>query len=117
LLHVTNNARNYCEVDLNESAEPEFEKIVKRGDKACIDQFYPLAMQKFEKAGIDTSRIHFETVEGPRRIGKAIFDFARDRRFHTLVVGRRGYDKSFFMGSVSRHLINKLSDGALWIVP
>jgi nucleotide-binding universal stress UspA family protein len=117
MLHVTNSARNYCEIDLDESAGTEFEKIVRRGDRACIDQFYPLAMQKFEKAGMDSSQIRFETIEGRRHLGKAILDYTRDRKFQTLVVGRRGLDKSFFMGSVSRHLINKLSDGSLWIVP
>jgi nucleotide-binding universal stress UspA family protein len=117
MLHVTNSSRNYCEIDLGESAEFELEKIVKRGDKACIDQFYPFAMQKFEQAGMDTSRIRFETIEGRRHLGKAIFNYTRSRGGQTLVIGRRGLDKSFFMGSVSRHLINKLSDGALWIVP
>ena len=117
LLHVTNNAQNYCEIDLTEMDEPDFEEIVVRGDKACIDDFYPLAMQKFKDAGIEDNRVRYESIAGRRRIGKAIFDFARKGNFSTLVVGRRGIDKSFFMGSVSRHLINKLDDGALWVVP
>jgi nucleotide-binding universal stress UspA family protein len=117
MLHITNSVNNYCEIDLEESVKPELDKIVRRGDRACIDQFYPHAIQKFEQAGLDADRVHFETVEGGRRIGKSIIDFARDRHFQTLVVGRRGLAKSFFMGSVSRHLINNLSDGALWIVP
>jgi nucleotide-binding universal stress UspA family protein len=117
MLHITNSANNYCEIDLDESVTPELDKIVRRGDRACIDQFYPHAIKKFEQAGLESGRVHFETMEGGRRIGKAIFDFARNRKFQTLVVGRRGLAKSFFMGSVSRHLINNLSDGALWIVP
>ena len=117
MLHITNSVSNYCEIDLDESVPPNLDKIVRRGDKACIDKFYPHARNKFEQAGLDSGRVHFETVEGGRRIGKAIFDFARDRKFQNLVVGRRGLAKSFFMGSVSRHLINNLSDGSLWIVP
>jgi nucleotide-binding universal stress UspA family protein len=117
LLHVTNNAQNYCEIDLSEMNEPGFEEIVVRGDKACIDDFYPLAMQKFKDAGIEDNRVRYESIAGRRRIGKAIVDFARKGKFSTLVVGRRGVDKSFFMGSVSRHLINKLDDGSLWVVP
>ena len=117
LLHVTNSAQNYCEIDLAEMGEPDFEDMVVRGDKACIDEFYPLAMQKFKEAGLDEDRIRYESVSGHRRIGKAIVDFARKGNFGTLVVGRRGIDKSFFMGSVSRHLINKLDQGALWVVP
>jgi nucleotide-binding universal stress UspA family protein len=117
MLHITNSVNNYCEIEPDEEVTPELDKIARRGDKACIDQFYPHARHKFTQAGLDAGRVHFETVEGGRRIGKAIFDFARDRKFQTLVVGRRGLAKSFFMGSVSRHLINNLSDGALWIVP
>jgi nucleotide-binding universal stress UspA family protein len=117
LLHVTNGAQNYCEIDLSEINEPSFEDIVVRGDKACIDDFYPLAMQKFKDAGLDEGRIRYESVSGHRRIGKVIVEFAGKGNFSTMVVGRRGIDKSFFMGSVSRHLINKLDEGALWVVP
>ena len=117
LLHVTNNAQNYCEIDLTEMDEPDFEEIVVRGDKACIDDFYPLAMQKFKDAGIEENCVSYESVSGQRRIGRAIVEFANKGKFSTLVVGRRGLDKSFFMGSVSRHLINKVDEGALWVVP
>lgn len=117
LLHVTSNARNYCEIDLDEHPNPELEDIVARGDKACIDQFYPHAMKKFQDAGIAEDQIRIETVQGGRRIGKTILDFAQKGNYSTVVVGRRGVDKSFFMGSASRYMINKISNGALWVVP
>ena len=117
LLHVTSNARNYCEIDLDEHPNPELAEIVARGDKACIDQFYPHAMKKFEDAGISKDQIRIETVEGSRRIGKSILDFAQKGGYSTVVVGRRGIDKSFFMGSASRYMINRISNGALWVVP
>ena len=117
LLHVTSNARNYCEIDLDEQPNPELEDIVARGDKACIDQFYPHAMKKFEEAGISKDQIKIETMQGSRRIGRAIMDFAQNGKFSTVVVGRRGVNKSFFMGSASRYMINKISNAALWVVP
>jgi len=117
MLHVTNSAQNYCEIDLTEMGASDFEDMVVRGDRACIDDFYSMAMQKFKEAGIAEDRIHYEGASGRRRIGKAIVDFAGKGNFSTLVVGRRGIDKSFFMGSVSRHLINTLDQGALWVVP
>ncbi len=117
LLHVTNSAQNYCEIDLSELDVPDFEDIVVRGEKACVDEFYPVAMQKFKEAGVEEDRIRYESLSGQRRVGKVIVEFARKGNFSTLVVGRRGIDKSFFMGSVSRHLINKLDEGALWVVP
>jgi nucleotide-binding universal stress UspA family protein len=117
LLHVSSNARNYCEIDLKEQPNPELEDIVARGDKACIDQFYPHAMKKFEDAGIPKEQIRIETVQGGRRIGKSIMDFAQKGNYSTVIVGRRGVNKSFFMGSASRYLINKNSNRALWMVP
>ena len=117
LLHVTSNARNYCEIDLEEQPNPELEEIVARGDKACIDQFYPHAIKKFKDAGISEDRIKIETVKGSRRAGKTILDFAQKGNYGTVIIGRRGVNKSFFMGSVSRYLINKISNRALWIVP
>jgi len=117
LLHITSNARNYCEIDLTQKPDPELEAIVARGDKACIDQFYPHAVKKFQDAGISEEQIQIETVSGGRRIGKAILDFARKGNYGTVIVGRRGVNKSFFMGSASRYMINKISDAALWVVP
>lgn len=117
LLHVSSNARNYCEIDLKEQPNPELEDIVARGDKACIDQFYPHAMKKFEDAGIPKEQIRVETVRGGRRIGKTIMEFAQKGNYSTVIVGRRGVNKSFFMGSASRYMINKISNGALWMIP
>jgi nucleotide-binding universal stress UspA family protein len=36
--------------------------------------------------------------------------------FGTVVIGRRGINKAFFMGSVSRYIINRISNRSLWIV-
>ena len=117
LVHVTSNARNHCGIEMEHEPDAELDDIIVRGDKACIDQFYARALEKFKQTGISGARIRFETIAGRRRIGKAIMDFAEKENYRTLVVGRRGMDRSFFMGSVSRYMINNLSDGALWMVP
>lgn len=117
LLHIASNARNTCQIDLEEEPDTDLEDIITRGDKACINQFYARVLEKFKQAGISEEQVRFETIKGRRRIGKAIMDFAEEGDYHTLVVGRRGMNRSFFMGSVSRYMINNLSDGALWVVP
>ena len=117
LLHVAGNARNTCGIDMEDAPDTELENIIVRGDKACIDQFYARVLEKFKQAGISERRVRFKTIEGRRRIGKTIMEFAEKGDYHTLVVGRRGIDRSFFMGSVSRYMINNLSDGALWVIP
>ncbi len=117
LLHVTNTAGNYCAINLDEDPDPEFEQIIEKKDRACIDRFYPVAMKKFEEMGLKENQVSFETIKGGRRIGPTIMEHAIDNEFNTLVIGRRGIDRSFFMGSVSRSIINRISDTALWIVP
>ncbi len=117
LLHIVGDAQKYSEIDFDDEPNPELEEIIARGDTACITQFYPHAAKKFEDAGISKDRVKLEIIKGKRRIGKAILDFAQKGKYSTVVVGRRGIDKAFFMGSASRYAINKVSDGALWIVP
>lgn len=117
LLHITGNAQQYSEIDFDEEPNPELEEIIAHAETACITQFYPQAIKRFEDAGISEDRVKLEIIKGGRRIGKAILDFAQKGKYSTVVVGRKGIDKAFFMGSASRYVINKISNGALWIVP
>jgi nucleotide-binding universal stress UspA family protein len=115
LIHVTNTARNYCEIDLEE--DPEFVRIIEKKDRACVDQFYPRAMDKLSQMGLSKDQVEIHTLEGSRRIGQDVVTYAETNGFNTLVIGRRGINKSFFMGSVSRQIIGQASDCAVWIVP
>ena len=117
LLHVTNTAQNYCEIDLDVLPEAaEFIDIVEKGNRACIDRFYPQAMKKLERMELSEDQVRFESIQGGRRIGKAVVDYAKKNRYDTIVIGRTGIDRSFFMGSVSRQIISTVSESALWIV-
>lgn len=117
LMHVEGGTRNYCEVDFDADPDPELEALVKQGSQTCIDQFHAHAVNHLDSAGIDRSRIRFETVKDGRRVGRVIRDFAVKNGFSTVVVGRRGIEQSFFMGSASRYMIDKCSNGAVWLVP
>jgi nucleotide-binding universal stress UspA family protein len=116
LVHVTSSARDYCEVNFDDEPQPELEDIVVRGDKACIDQFYAHALQKFKDAGISESQLELKTTQRNRNAGKAILAEAKEGSYGTVVIGKSGIDKAFFMGSVSRYIINRASNSALWIV-
>ncbi|MCF8091645.1 MAG: universal stress protein [Desulfotignum sp.] len=117
LIHVTNTARNYCEIDLTEDIDPEFAQIIEKKDRACVDRFYPLAMEKFEQMGLSKEQIEIQTIKGTRRISQNVVAYAEKNKFDTLVIGRRGINKSFFMGSVSRQIIGQVADTTVWIVP
>lgn len=116
LLHVTSKARDYCEVDFGDEPGDDLEEIVARGDKACIDQFYAHALQKFKDSGISDKHIETVTIKGGNT-GKAVLKYAEKENCGTLVIGRRGIEKAFFMGRVSRHIISRASDCAIWLVP
>ena len=116
LLHVSSRARDYCEVDFGDEPGDDLEEIIARGDKACIDQFYAHALQKFKDSGISDKQIETITIKGGNT-GKAVLKYAEKENCGTLVIGRRGIEKAFFMGRVSRYIISRASDCAIWLVP
>jgi nucleotide-binding universal stress UspA family protein len=115
--HVAPRLQDFCPVDFEDIDSDALEEIILQGDQHCIDQFYAHARKRLDEAGIQENQISFEAAEGVFRVGKAVLDEYRRGKFGTLVVGRRGVNKKFFTGSVSRYLINQFSEGALWVVP
>lgn len=116
-LHVVSKARDYCEVNFDEEPSAALEEIVARGDKVCIDQFYAHALQKLINSGISQDRLELTTIQGGSNTGKAILDAANKGKCSTLVIGRTGSEKAFFMGRVSRYILSRTSDRAVWLVP
>ena len=115
--HVTPRLKDFCPIDFEEGYTEDLENIIRQGDKNCIDHFFSHAKKRLAEAGIQENQINFKIREGIIRVGKAVLDEYREGNFGTLVVGRRGLNKKYFTGSVSRYLVNKFSDGALWLVP
>ena len=115
--HVAPRLKDFCPVDFDESHSEALEEIIRKGDQHCVDQFFSHARKRLSEAGIQEKQISFKTSEGVFRVGKAVLDEYHRGSFGTLVVGRRGMNKKFFTGSVSRYLVNQFSGGALWVVP
>ena len=116
LLHVNGKASNTCEINLDDDPDGALEEIIIRGKKACIDQFYAHALEKLKGNGISEDHVDITTVDAGN-IGKVILETVQKDNYGTLVIGRRGINKAFFTGSVSRYIISKASNQALWIVP
>jgi len=116
LLHVTPKLRDYCTIEFDEEGEM-IEEVIISGDKKCVDSFYIHAQQKFKEAGLSESQIEVKEIESKLSIGKAIVENANKEDCGTLVIGRRGANESFFMGSVSRYILTNASDCAVWLVP
>jgi nucleotide-binding universal stress UspA family protein len=115
LFHVMPKFRNFCVIDFNEK-EGDLHEIIEKGDKRCIDRFYAQAQEKFKEAGIQEKQIEIKVAKRAVNVGKAIVDEAKKGNYGTVVIGRRGASKAFFMGSVSRHVLERVSNRALWLV-
>jgi nucleotide-binding universal stress UspA family protein len=115
--HVQPKISDYCPIDFEMTDTDQLEDMIVQGDKKCIDQFFAHANKKLREAGVDDSQIEVKVSDTLINPGKAIIDEAKNGNYGTIVIGRRGINKTFFTGSVSRYVINQISDKALWIVP
>lgn len=116
-LHVRPKLKDFCEVDFEATRAETLENLILKGDKTCIDNFYDVALKKLSEFGIGEDRIQTRTVTGLANIGAAILKEVQTGSYDTVVMGRSGVNKSFFTGSVTNTVLNKISDGAVWLVP
>ncbi len=123
LFHVTPSARDLVALDSEASAkttkadEKELEEILKSGDRKSMDIFLAHARRMFTQAGLSEDQVTLKAIASQGSIGKQILQEFKKGKYGTLVIGRRGINKSFFMGSVSDYVLNKASDCAVWLVP
>ena len=115
--HTAPRLADFCPVDFDDADTAQFEAAIKVADDACIDRFFAHARKKLHDAGIGDNQIKTIVKTGTFRVGKVVAEAFRKGNFGTLIIGRRGMDKKFFTGSVSRYLMNQFEDGALWVVP
>jgi nucleotide-binding universal stress UspA family protein len=115
LFHVTPMLKSYCPIDFDEK-ESDAGKILVRGASRCVDGFFSHARQKFTEAGIRDDQVELKVVKRTMDVGKAIVDQIREEDYGTVIVGRRGADEAFFMGSVSRYVLDRTHGRALWVV-
>jgi len=116
-LHVRPKLKDFCEVDFDATQTETLEDLILKGDKACIDNFYAVALKKLNQFDIGEDRIQTRTVTGLANIGAAILKEVQTGGYDTVVMGRSGINRSFFTGSVTNTVLNKISKGAVWMVP
>ncbi len=115
LLHAIPRLVESCGIDFG-GGRNRLEMLGKRGAHHCIDHFYDKALTKFKNAGIRSHQIETQILDNMLHPGRAIMQAAADGKFGTLVIGRRGINRSFFTGSVSRYAINRAENMALWLI-
>lgn len=92
------------------------EEFLAKKDRQNIKDFHARVHRMFKEAGISEDRIEIKEVRRSGNAGKAILEEAETGDYGTVVVGRRGDNRSFFMGSVSKYVLNRTEGRALWVV-
>ena len=117
MLHIRPRIQDYCEITVENQTVPEIEEVVFNEDQHCLDDFYRQAVSVLVKNGIEKERMQMLTLDLKFSVPRSILGYARENGFGTVVLGRRGRSKSPFFGSVSRGLLQKAENVALWVVP
>ncbi|MBU3949228.1 MAG: universal stress protein [Proteobacteria bacterium] len=94
----------------------DIDKIIEKSSRHNIEHVFLKAKTLLEKAGLRENQIHFKFSSRFLNPGKAIINESEKGNYGTIVVGRSGISKSIFMGSVSRYVINHISNRAVWVV-
>jgi len=115
LFHVIPKVGSHCAIRFDEEANG-VEEMMTQGDRRCVEHFYAHACKKFTEAGIQENQIEIKVTKRTMNVGKAIVDEATNGNYGTVVIGRRGVSRAFFMGSVSRYVLDRISNRALWLV-
>lgn len=121
IFHVQPSLKDTCGIDFTEvddSGDNEaVTKIIENADRKCVDNFMQYARSKLREKSFDENRLNLKTRPVKLNIAKAIVDEFENGDYGTLVVGKRGINKRFFMGSVSGYLVSHVTNAALWMVP
>ncbi len=119
LFHVGASLANYCplnfEVD-EADLHNEIEGDVMTSDAECMDDFYVRAIKVLMEGGLSRDQIETKTKEGGISVPSAIADEVKSGGYGTVVLGRRGQNRSFFLGHVSDKVLIRCEQAAVWIV-
>ncbi len=114
LFHVVPKLKDFCRIDFGEP-DKDLEEVLIQGNKRCVENFLVHAFKKFKEAGIGKEQIEIREVTAIMNVGKAIAEEAQNGDYGTVVIGRRGISKAFYMGSVSQYVLDNMSNRAVWI--
>ncbi len=115
LFHVVPRLKDYSLVDYFVD-DAELAAMILQGDQKSIEHFMAKVRKIFADAGIGKEQIAIKQAKPRTSIGEAIMDEVKTGDYGTVVVGRRGADRAFYMGSVSNYVLAKTSRRAVWLV-
>ena len=116
LFHVGASLANYCPLEFEGEVKEEIEGELMTSDSQCMDDFYSRALKVLAEGGISPEQVTTRTREGVISVPRAILEEMRRGGYGTVVLGRRGENRSFFLGHVSDKVVAKGEGAAVWVV-
>ena len=115
LFHVSQDMDDITTIFL-EMGDPDINKFMAKGSKRHMKKFFADAKQKLSEAGVAPDRVKIIKTKRKARVGKMILNEAKKGDYGTVVVGRRGTNKAYYFGSVSRYVTERITGRALLLV-
>ncbi len=117
LFHVQPKLRHFCPIDVEDAISEPIEDMMASEDVRCIDNFYGKVLHRLAEFDIAEEQVDFKTKSGLGGVGGLILKELTDGGYDTVVMGRRGANRSFFIGSVTQYILGKSTNRTVWIVP
>lgn len=117
IFHSMRHLRRFVPLEALQEA-PELEELWKHRAGQEIAPALKKAKEMLLKAGLSEDQVSTKVVDGSRSAANDILEEASSSGCGTLVLGRRGLTgvQEFFMGSVSRKVLENCKAMAFWIV-
>ena len=117
LFHTMRHLRRFVPLEVLEQA-PELEELWKSRAGQEIGPYMAKGRDMLLDAGLSDSQIRSKVVDGSRSPASDILEETRSNGYGTVVMGRRGLSgvKEFFIGSVTKKVLQDCAGMAVWIV-
>ena len=94
----------------------EIEKNFEIYKKQAIERLKEDVKQGLANRGIEENAFEIKTTLRTAKTARMIVEEVENNDYDTVVLGRTGRGKAFYFGSVSRHVSERLTDHALWLI-
>ena len=116
-VNLTPRLKDMCEIDISTLKTAELEKALLVSNEKSIADFSSIALGILRKAGFEDDQIVIRSERKKLFTGKALLEIAKNEKFGTIVIAKTGAGQSRHLGKVASHVIQKMSNGAIWVVP
>jgi nucleotide-binding universal stress UspA family protein len=99
-----------------DNEEEEASPDLVRRDLSLMEDFYAESRRVLAEAGLKPGQVSLVTREGRGSVWRVILEEAREGCYGTVVLGRRGEGRSYWLGHVCDKIVSRLAEAAVWVV-